>query len=641
MFSFFKQYSALIGLSFFSCILFSKFVHADTAKRPNFVWLLSEDNSKHYLKLYDPQGATMPNVESLANEGMIFNHAFSNAAVCSTARSTLATGSYTPRLAMDNHRPYLQAKLPEGLKPISLFLKDAGYYTSNDAKTDYNFLTPEKIWDKSAPRASWRERQTDQPFFHMQTFGITHEGQLHFPKEDVQNVPTQHNPHSIELPPIYPNTDLFKYTYARTLDNHLTADKQIGEVLKKLKEDDLMDDTFIFYFGDHGGVLPASKGYLFERGLHVPLVVYVPKNFRHLLHKDMRQLKRAYIDGFVSFIDFAPTLMKLAGLPASDKQDGQSFLGEDISLKELKKRDTTLGYADRFDEKYDVVRSLRKGKYKYIRHYQPFNPDVLYNAYRFKNQALKEWYDLYKAGELNPVQAAFFESKPVEALYDVEKDPFETKNLAADNTHKPTLLSLREELSSRLKSMPDLGFFPESWQVENALANSTKFAKNNQAEIAKLIDIADLQLQDFATVKNQLKTSLQSTNQWQRYWALISLSRFNQDAIGFSSIVKHIMTSDSNLLNRARAAEYLAITDQISGKGILENLVEKSKNNVEALEIMNIATLLHDTKGTLFNFLMKTAWQQDYQGKLNKKQQKNLNYWFSNRINHLKQNNNL
>ncbi|MDU0355641.1 sulfatase [Paraglaciecola aquimarina] len=408
-----KKYSAIVTISLVSTIVFTKAVSAEQVKRPNFVWLLTEDNSKHYLKLYDPQGATMPNVESLADEGLIFNHAFSNAAVCSTARSTLATGSYTPRLAMNYHRAYLPAELPYGLKPISQFLKDAGYYTSNDVKTDYNFAYDENIWSNSARKASWRDRKDGQPFFHMQTFHITHEGQLHFPKEDVKNVPTKHNPHNIELPPIYPNTELFKYTYARTLDNHLTADKQIGEVLDKLKQDNLMDDTFIFYFGDHGGMLPASKGYLYERGLHVPLVVYVPRNFRHLLHKDMRNLQHAYVDGFVSFIDFAPTLMKLAGLPASDKQDGVSFLGKDIGLEELKKRDTTIGYADRFDEKYDVVRSLRKGKYKYIRHYQPFNPDALYNSYRYKNQALREWSELYKENKLNSVQAAFLKDSPL------------------------------------------------------------------------------------------------------------------------------------------------------------------------------------------------------------------------------------
>ncbi|MCF2949873.1 sulfatase [Paraglaciecola aquimarina] len=641
-------------------LITSSFTTLAQATKPNFVWLVSEDNSKHYLKLYDPQGATMPNVESLAKEGLIFNHAFSNAAVCSTARSTLALGSYTPRLAMNNHRPYKQAELPEGLKPISLFLKEAGYYTSNDVKTDFNFEDQDGIWNKSARKASWRDRKDGQPFFHMQTFTITHESQLQFPANDLENVPSQHDYKNITLPPIYPNTDLFKYTYARTLDNHLKADKQIGEVLNKLKQDKLMDDTFIFYFGDHGGVLPASKGYLFERGLHVPLIVYVPKNFRHLVHEDIRELKHTYVDGFVSFIDFAPTLMKLAGLEASDKQDGSAFLGKDIGLNELKARDTTLGYADRFDEKYDLVRSLRKGKYKYIRHYQPFNPDVLYNAYRFKNHALKQWRDLYQAGQLNPVQTTFFETKPVEALYDVENDPYETHNLATDKQYRAKLIQLRQELTSRLKAMPDLGFYPESWQVQHALAAPEKFASSNKTEIAKLIDIADLQLSEFSEVKDQLSKALTSDNQWHRYWALINLSwfgndikeyhpiiekflhfiglnRFSQEIKTIAPIVQDIVENDPNLLNRARAVEYLAITGQLNANQSIEQLVTQSNNDIEALEMMNIATQLHDTKGTKFNFSVKPEWHADFKGDLTDKQQKNLHYWLTNRMNYLKQ----
>ncbi|MGJ8681754.1 sulfatase-like hydrolase/transferase [Paraglaciecola sp.] len=633
----FKSNVRFIFAVVLSAYLLSFFSYAEQIKRPNFVWLMSEDNSKHYLNLYDSQGAVMPNVRSLANQGLIFNNAFSNAAVCSTARSTLATGAYLPRLAMNNHRAYQSTHLPEGLKPISLLLKQAGYYTTNYSKTDYNFAEQQGIWDKSAPRATWRKRAPNQPFFHKQTFGITHESQLQFPVSDVDNVPTTHAYESINLPPIYPETDLFKYTYARTLDNHLKADKQIGEVLNQLKEDNLMDDTFIFYFGDHGGVLPASKGYLFERGLSVPLVVYIPKNFRHLVHQDMHQLKREYIDGFVSFVDFAPTLLKLAGLPEQAEQDGTAFLGQDISLKKLNERDTTFGYADRFDEKSDLVRSVREGKYKYIRHYQPFNPDSLFNAYRFKNQALKQWKNMFDAGQLNSVQASFFNSKPAEALYDIEKDPYETQNLAADKHYKNVRKKLRKKLTKQLKSLPDFGFYPESSQVAgNAMLDPTQFAQNNKGEIGKLIDIADLQLGKFSRVKRKVKAALKSEHPWQRYWGLIVMSSFKNKAKSLSSIVKSIAGKDDNLLNRARAIEYLAITNQLDAKAPLEKLVAQSQSHMQAVDMLNIATLIHDIKGTTFDIPFRDAWNSGYPSSLTEKQIKNFHYWLNNRISYLK-----
>ena len=251
------------------------------ADRPNIVWIVSEDNSKHYLKMFDENGAETPNIEALAEEGITFTRAFSNSPVCSVARTTLATGCYAPRIGAQFHRRSELARLPDGLSVFHTYLREAGYFTSNNSKEDYNVEPTKGSWDESSKKASWRNRSApEQPFFHMESHAQSHESSLHFGEESYQTEPTTHNPDDVTLPPYFPDTPLFRYTYARYLDNIQTIDGIVGKTVAQLKEDGVYDDTIIFYFGDHGGVLPRGKGYLQETGLHVPLVVRVPKNTR-------------------------------------------------------------------------------------------------------------------------------------------------------------------------------------------------------------------------------------------------------------------------------------------------------------------------------------------------------------------------
>ncbi|MFP6900634.1 MAG: sulfatase, partial [Opitutales bacterium] len=334
--------------------LFSTFaIHA--AKRPNVVFLVSEDNSVHYLRHYGAQFGAMPAVEKLAAEGLTFNHAFSNAPVCSVARSTLATGALAPRIGFQYHRKSALANLPKGLKPWTFYLRKAGYYCTNNKKTDYNFLVSMKeVWDQSSGKASWRNRpDEDMPFFHMQSFAQCHESSLHFPAALMETEQTKTPRGEVQLHPYHPDTATFRYTHARYFDRMGVVDQLIGKVVATLEADDLLEDTFVFYFGDHGGVLPRGKGYAYESGLHVPLVVRIPENFKRLAdHK-----RGSRTDGFVSFIDFGPTVLNLAGIEPPKQMDGKAFLGKGTTAEELSTRDETFGYADRFDEKYDFVRT--------------------------------------------------------------------------------------------------------------------------------------------------------------------------------------------------------------------------------------------------------------------------------------------
>lgn len=562
---------------------------ATAADKPNFVWLISEDNSKHYLRLFDEHGAPAPHIEKLAAEGLVFEHAFSNGPVCSVARTTLITGCYAPRIGTQFHRRSVLVPLPDGLRMFPAYLREAGYYTTNNQKKDYNAIEGAGVWDESSGRATWRNRRDGQPFFHMQSFGTTHESSLHFSRGDMEQ-PTETDPASVFIAPIHPDTPTFRYTVARYHDRIRQMDQQIGRVVERLEQDGLLEDTFIFYFGDHGGVLPGSKGYAYDRGLHVPLVVRIPAKWQHLVDVD----RGTRMKGFVSFIDFGPTLLHLAGVEVPGQVDGRPFLGEGVSLAEVNERDEAFGYADRFDEKYDLVRSLRKGRYEYVRSYQPFNFDGLQNNYRYRMLAYQEWRELYHGGKLNAVQSRFFEPRTAEALYDLQSDPYETRNLAGDPAHEATLVDLRERLTVRVKSMPDLSFYPESYLVEHALSDPTGFGKSRRDEIAGLVDVADLGLRPFDAARSGIEAALESDDPWRRYWGLIVCSSHGQAAVPFVEKAKQLAASDPERLVRVRAAEFLGLVGAAEPQEVIMHALATAESGVEANLILNTLVLLRD-----------------------------------------------
>lgn len=560
--------------------------------RPNIVWLVSEDNSVHYLKLFDESGAATPNIEKLAQHGLIFDHAFSNAPVCSVARTTLATGCYAPRIGTQYHRKHVAVPLPDGVRMFPELLRRAGYYTANNRKTDFNAVPGDDVWDVNSGKASWRGRKNGQPFFYMQSFAVCHESSLHFSTKQMQTQQTQTDPSTVFVAPYHPDTPTFRYTNARYRDRIVQVDEQIGAVVDRLEQDGLLEDTFIFYFGDHGGVLPRGKGYAYESGLHVPLVIRIPKNFRHLVAAQVGSRQQA----FVSFIDFGPTALNLAGADIPEQMDGVPFLGPGVTAAELKSRDSAYGYADRFDEKYDLVRTLRKGRFEYIRNFQPFNFDGLQNNYRYRMLAFQEWRKLYHEGRLNDLQAQFFEPRPAEQLFDVEADPHETVNLADDPQYADKLKEMRLALAGRMKQLPDLSMYPENFLAEHAFNNPVAFGRAHQDNISELIDVANLSLIDFAEARPDLEKALQSSDANMRYWALIACSTHGADASRLVTRVTEMAQSDENRLVRVRAAEFLALIGVADPAPVITQALKETASGIEAGLILNSVTLLRDGK---------------------------------------------
>jgi len=572
------------------CLTVGLVSFGQAAERPNVVWIVSEDNSVHYLEHFFAGGAKAPNIEALARHGLTFNHAFSNGPVCSVARTTLATACYGPRIGTQFHRRYKMAPMPEGLRMFPAYLRDSGYYTTNNSKKDYNAVEDKGVWDESSRNASWRNRpDKSQPFFHMQSHPPSHESSLHFKQTTYENEKTATDPNSVRLADYFPDTPLFRYTHARYHDRIAVIDGIVGDTVAQLKKDRLLEDTFIFYFGDHGGVLPRSKGYVYESGLHVPLVVRVPENFRHLVDAEAG----SRVDGFVSFIDFGPTTLQLAGVDIPGPVDGRPFLGKGVSIDEVDARDESFGYADRFDEKYDLIRSIRKGKYQYIRNYQPYLPDGLQNNYRYKMLAYKEWRELFKAGKLSGPQLQFFQPKPVEALFDVEADPHEVNNLAGDPEYAEVLAELRSRLREIVKGLPDLSFYPESYLVANAMENPVEFGQSRKTEIAELVDTADLALLPYEKAKPKLQEALESDNAMIRYWGAMACSSFGEEAADLAGCVKPLLKDDCPIV-RVRAVEFLGIIGEQNPQPILTEIVNTTQDPVLATEALNSVVFFRD-----------------------------------------------
>ncbi|MGA9637897.1 sulfatase-like hydrolase/transferase, partial [Flavobacterium sp.] len=436
----------------------------------------------------------------------------------------------------------------------------------------------------------YKDRKPGQPFFYVFNIETTHESRIHFSKETMNTTKTAIDPKTVFVQPNHPNTELFQYSNTYYRDKIVAMDKEVGEVIDQLKKDNLYDNTIIFYYGDHGGVLPDSKGYLTETGLHVPLVVHVPEKYKNLTVFQ----SGSRTNSFVSFVDFGATVLNLAGVKVPKTMDGNPFLGKNITAKDLEKRDETFGYADRFDEKYDMVRSLRKGNLKYVRNFEPFNVDGLMNVYRYKQLAYQEWYDLFKQGKLNKIQSQFFEPKTPEALYDVIKDPFETKNLVNDPAYKSQLLGLRKELCSWMTKQPDLSFYPEFYLLENAIQNPLVFGKEHKKEIKKYNEIADLALLDFEKASPKIIRYLDSSDKWERYWAVIAATSFGEQAKSLTTAIQSVMELDSENINKVRAAEFLGIVaHQNTSKQICQALYQSNKET-EALLILNTMVLMQD-----------------------------------------------
>ncbi len=460
-----------IFIIFFVLIAFSAIISCRSGNniKPNIVWLVAEDQSQYFFPFYGDNSVILPNISQLLENGIVYDGMNSPYPVCAPARSAIITGMYPNSIGTGNMRayhynrtvrtdnesilgfPYYSSKLAEQIKPFTQILRENGYYTTNNSKMDYNFKLREDAWDESSKEASWEKRNKDQPFFSVFNFGVTHESQIWL--RDKQELKV--DPNDLSVPPFFPNDSLTRHALAVNYSNLVEMDKQMGEIIDKLKDQGLYENTYIFFYSDHGGPFPRHKRAIYDTGSKVPLVIKFPKRIKV-------KEKRNY--NFLNFIDFAPTILSIVGLEIPKVYQGIAFLG---SKKSKNKRNYSYSASDRFDEVTDRIRAVKTKKYKYIRNYDTNKPHALNNSYRTQMALMRHLTALNESNLLSAEQKLWFNvPKNPEEFYDLENDPFELNNLIGEKKYSKEIENLRIQLDNWIDQINDPVNIPEKELVK-------------------------------------------------------------------------------------------------------------------------------------------------------------------------------
>jgi arylsulfatase A-like enzyme len=526
------------------------------ATQPNIIWLSCEDISPHIGCFGDPHAIT-PNIDRLATEGVRYTNAFTTAGVCAPCRSGIITGLY--QTSLGTHHMRCTAQLPDHIRPFPNYLREAGYYCTNNSKQDYQFSTPPDVWDESSGKAHWRNREDDdQPFFAVFNYTGCHESGIASDSKyrSVTSVLTEdqrQDPNALELPPYYPDTPLVREDWKRNYELITAMDYWVGDLIQQLKDDGLYENTIIFYWSDHGVGLPRAKRWLYDSGTHIPLVVRIPETLR----VDAQGTPGAVTDQLVSSIDFGPTVLTLAGLAVPDHVQGVPFLGENLPAP----RDYVYGGRDRMDERYDIIRMARDKRFLYIRNYEPLKTYYQYMNTPEKGVTMAELRRLHNAGELTETAEYFFSPrKPVEELYDCETDPHNVNNLAADPAYADLLERMRGVHLQWVQDTKDVGLIPEPIITSREAKLGSPYAILRQADgdiyNARLGEIAAAASDGLAALPKLIEATDDSDDAI-RYWGAIGIGNIGLPAKDSALDAVQSMLDDESSAVRTAAARAL------------------------------------------------------------------------------------
>lgn len=534
------------------------------ADKPNILWITSEDNGPH-LGCYGDEYASTPNLDGLATKGMIYRNAWSTAPVCAPARTTIISGVYPPATGGQHMRSMVS--MPAFMKMYPQYLKEVGYYCTNNSKEDYNVVKPGKVWDESSRKAHWKNRAPGQPFFAIFNITTSHESQIR--KRPHKAV---HDPDKVTVPAYHPDTPEVRQDWAQYHDKLSEMDATAGKYLHEIEEAGLADDTIIFYYGDHGSGMPRSKRWPYNSGLSVPLIVHVPEKFKHLAPDEYAV--GGETDRLVGFIDLTPTLLSIVGIEPPKHMQGHAFMGK-FETEPVRYQ---FGFRGRMDERYDLVRSVRDKRYVYIRHYMPHRIYGQYIQYMFQTPTTQVWKKMYDAGQLQPPMTYFWEQKPVEELYDLAYDPDEVKNLAESPSHRAVLKRLRKAHQDWVMETRDIGFLPEG-EVHERSKGSTPYemGRDNEAyDLASVFEIAQIAAgRDEASLPTLLD-ALKSNDSAVRYWGALGFLIRGKEAVQTNEEALMMALKDDSPYVRAVVGEALGTFTEENLDVVLKALVGSS-----------------------------------------------------------------
>ena len=495
---------------------FSFLSYADN--RPNILWITSEDNNVNWVGAYGNDHVQTPNIDRLASEGFKYTEAYSNAPVCAPSRSTWITGIYANSIGTQHMRS--RNLIPHD--KISYYpdiLKEHGYYVGNANKTDYNIggRSDKDCWD-NPDSLNWDTLKKRQPFFQIVNFYESHESRA---QGSLENINYDFN--NVKLKAYHPDLEIIQKNYAKYHDAVLRMDNKVGEVIKNLKKNGLYENTIVIYCSDHGGVMPRSKRYLYNSGIHCPLIIRIPEVFSYLWPN---QKVGSSVNRLVSFIDMPKTWLSLAGVKAPDYYQGNIFLGEERESENK----YHFAFRGRMDERYDEARCVHNKQFLYIKNYMPWAPWIQHLEYQWKIKAQVAWEEHVRLGKASEAQyTPFYPKTNIEELYDMKNDPDCIHNLIGNTEYKQISDELRLALREWQLTINDTGLLLESEMNKRAKQNKLTVMEmaqdSNLYPLEKLINAADLALSGLPQNKKSLNQLIMHSDPGLRYWGSIGLLR--------------------------------------------------------------------------------------------------------------------
>ncbi len=570
-----------------AAVLFSPMLRA--ADLPNILWITSEDNGPQ-LGCYGDEYAVTPNLDALAERGLRYMRASSNAPVCAPARTTVISGIFPPATGSEHMRS--ETSLPDAMKMFPVYLRELGYYCTNASKEDYNLVKTGQVWDESSKKAHWRKRGKGQPFFAVFNETISHESKIRNEMDDDLRI---HDPAKARIPAYHPDTPEVRRDWGQYYDRITQMDASLGERLQEIEDAGLADNTIVIYWGDHGSGMPRSKRWPYNSGLQVPFIAHFPAKWKDLAPDEYEVGGTS--DRMIGFIDLAPTMLSLVGVEPKPWMHGHAFAGQ----FETESPEYSYGFRGRMDERIDLVRSVLGKRYVYIRQYMPHRIYGQYIDYMFQTPTTRIWHDMYEAGKLNEAQSHFWEEKPAEELYDLETDPDEVNNLVDSADHEDVLVKMRKAHQDWEKEIRDVGFLPEA-EVHARSEGSTPYEMGHDPakyDFDSVFAAAQLASSKKAGDIPAILELLKSDDSGVRYWGATGLLIHKEAGFKAGREVLHAALGDECASVAIVAAETLGrfgdVADQKEAVAALLGHANQATGNVfEAILALNAIDYLDE-----------------------------------------------
>ncbi|MCC5905846.1 MAG: sulfatase-like hydrolase/transferase [Balneolaceae bacterium] len=585
-------YFFLITLSVF------KLSFSQSPDLPNILWIVSEDNSP-IAGIYGDEIATTPNIDRLGQEGFVYTNAHANAPVCAPARNTIITGVYANSNGNQHMRSFYEVSGVIEFFPV--LLRETGYYTTNNPKEDYNIAEHQTrdIWDESSNQAHYNNRGEGQPFFAVFNSNLSHEHKIHtrIPVNELR-----HKPDEVTIPPYLPDTPDIRHDIAQYYDHLEEMDTWVGEILQDLEDSGEAENTIVFYYGDHGGVYPRSKRFVYDTGTRVPLIVRIPERFRDLWPADHPDSK---VERPVSFVDLAPTLLSISGIPIPDFMQGKSFLGD----QKTPDPEYVFMFRDRMDERYDMSRAVRSERYRYIRNYMPYRIYGQRLDYLWRAPSMGSWEQTCKVGGCNEIQNKFWNPKPVEELYDTQNDPWEVNNLAGDPDYNQILEQMRKANKKWMVNIHDSGFLPEAEMIDRPGDQPVyDYLRKSDVSLSRIIEVAEKAIMATDQDVEILVSYLSSEDSAIRYWAATGLLILDEHARSAIDELKAALKDSSTSVRTVVSESLYNLGEKnLARSGFLDAL--KTPNEFARTHVLNVIDSVDEDSAQIQNGVIQMAQQ--------------------------------